>query len=110
MEKDFLPGLLLLSDRDFHISAEKVNRIMEEDETVNAVLTEVKKHIGAEPYYVFRDESMLSYDNEHISKDDILTALLLLKSNASDAKHICFPNQTPYARFSLNLQKEHTDK
>lgn len=108
IEKDFLPGLLLLSDRDFHISADKVSKIMAEDDTVNAVLSAVQKHLETEPYYVIRDESILSYDNDLISKDDILTALLLLKGQASDATHICFPNQTPYAKFSLNLQKEHT--
>lgn len=110
MEKDFLPGLLLLSDRDFHISAAKVSEVMEKENIVNKVLSEVKQHLEAEPYYVIRDESMLSYDNERISKEEILTALLLLKGEASDAKHICFPNQTPYAKFSLNLQKAHTPK
>jgi len=110
IEKDFLPGLLLLNDRDFHISASKVSKLLQEDETVRTVYEEIKQHLEIEPYYVIRDDSMLSYDNDRISKDDLMTALLLLKSKASDAKHICFPNQTPYARFSLNLQKEHTDK
>ena len=110
IEKDFLPGLLLLNDRDFHISAAKVSKLLQEDETVRTVYEEIKQHLEIEPYYVIRDDSMLSYDNDRISKDDLMTALLLLKSKASDAKHICFPNQTPYARFSLNLQKEHTDK
>lgn len=110
IEKDFLPGLLLLSDRDFHISAAKIHEAMEEDETVKTVFSAVQEHFKTVPYYVIRDESFLSYDNDDISKDDLLTALLLLKSKASDAKHICFPNQTPYAKFSLNLQKEHTPK
>lgn len=110
IEKDFLPGLLLLNDRDFHISAAKIHEAMEEDETVKTVFSAVQEHFKTAPYYVIRDESFLSYDNEHISKDDLLTALLLLKRKASDAKRICFPNQTPYARFSLSLQKEHTPK
>lgn len=110
IEKDYLPGLLLLSDRDFHISAANVSEIMEEDEIVKTVFSAIQQHFESQPYYVIRDESFLSYDNDHISKDDLLTALLLLKSKASDAKRICFPNQTPYAKFSLSLQKEHNPK
>lgn len=104
-EKQYLPGLLLLSDRDFHIPVSAAEEIAQDDPDVDCFFEELSQHIRKEEYYVIREETLMTCDNDRISKDEILAALLKLKANATDAKHAYYPHMTPYSSFSLMLKK-----
>lgn len=109
-EKQYLPGLLLLSDRDFHIPVRAAEEIAEKDTDVACFFDELSQHIHKEEYYVIREETLMTCDSDRISKDEILAALLKLKANATDAKHAYYPHMTPYSSFSLMLKKILTDE
>lgn len=109
-EKQYLPGLLLLSDRDFHIPASAAEELATKDPYVNRFFEELSHHLKKEEYYVIREETMISCDNNRISKDDIISALLKMKAQATDAKHAYYPHMTPYSRFSLILKKILTEE
>ena len=109
-EKQYLPGLLLLSDRDFHIPVSVAEDLAENDPDVNSFFEELSHHLTKEEYYMIREETMISCDNDRISKDEIIAALLKLKAKATDAKHAYYPHITPYSRFSLILKKILTEE
>lgn len=109
-EKQYLPGLLLLSDRDFHIPVSVAEDLAEKDPDVRRFFDELAHHLTKEEYYMIREETMISCDNERISKDKIISALLKMKAKATDAKHAYYPHMTPYSRFSLILKKILTDE
>lgn len=104
-EKQYLPGLLLLTDRDFHIPVAVAEELAADDVDVDCLFAELSHHIRKEEYYVIREETLMTCDNNHISKDEILAALLKLKANATDATQSYFPHVTPYSQFSLMLKK-----
>ena len=109
-EKQYLPGLLLLTERDFHIPVVTAKEIAKTDPDVDALLTVLSRHIRQEKYYVLREETLMTCDNSRISKDEILAALLKLKASATDATQSYFPHETAYSRFSLTLKKNLTEE
>lgn len=109
-EKQYLPGLLLLSDRDFHIPVCATEELAAEDPDINCFFEELSHHLKKEDYYVIREETMISCDNNRISKDEIISALLKMKAQATDARHSYYPHMTPYSRFSLMLKKILTEE
>lgn len=109
-EKQYLPGLLLMSDRDFHIPVSTAEELAEEDPDIYCFFEELSHHLKKEEYYVIREETMISCDNNRITKDEIISALLKMKAQATDARHAYYPHVTPYSRFSLILKKILTEE
>lgn len=101
----YLPGMLLLSDRDFHVPAESATHLAQKEDDVETLFKELSSHIRKEEYYVIREETLLSCDRPDLPKSTILSALLKLKAEATDAVQSYFPHITPYTRLSLSMNK-----
>lgn len=108
--KAYLPGLLLLSNRDFHVPVEKADALIDKDVEVKALFDHLSQYISKREYYVLREETLLTCDSDQLTQETILSALLKLKALATDAKQVYYPHDTPYTRFSLTMNSSHSDK
>lgn len=100
----YLPGLLLLSGRDFHVPVSAAEALSANDPDVDFLFKQLSNHMRKEEYFVIREETLLSCEDNTISENEILSALLKLKAYATDSKQVYFSHDTPYTRFSLSMK------
>ena len=100
----YLPGLLLLSGRDFHVPVSAAEALSTDDPDVDFLFKQLSQHMRKEEYFVIREETLLSCEDSSITEEEILAALLKLKAYATDSKQVYFSHDTPYTRFSLSMK------
>lgn len=106
-DKKLLPGLLLLYNNKIHVPARELKKLSQEYANV-ALLLEKHGDIlykNLEEYYVIKEKLILPYLKEIMSTDDAMETLQLIKSRASDANRIYFPDSEHYANFSKKLMQ-----
>ena len=102
---DVVKGLLLLNDNTFHISSESLNILIEKDENVAKLVSDLKYIFdhNCQTYYSVDELQILNSLNGSLSRTDALRALQLMKSYSTDAKRIYFSESDDYSELSKFL-------
>lgn len=105
----FIPGFLLLSDPAFHLPKNELQKLRKEHPEVEDLYNnyeDIFKH-NHKTYYRLKESDFLSDNADYgrMSDVDVAKALLYMKSCATDAKRIYFPEPAVFTEFSKFLRR-----
>ena len=101
----YIPGFLLLNDTVFHIPASQLDELRSKHQEVDKLYNELNSLFrdSCEMYYCVNQDSILSAVKKNISENDVVRALQIMKSHATDAKRIYFPEIEEFSEFAKLL-------
>lgn len=101
----YIPGLLLLNDRTFHVPVNVMDELKESDPIIKIFFDKfgyLLEHSKNNVYCISEAQILNSY-SPTFSTNDILKALTIMKSFASDANRITITESDAFAEFSKLL-------
>lgn len=102
---DIIRGLLLLNDQKFHIPMRALDELARSNDTVGRLVNHLQYIFDnkREAYYLVDETQILHSLDGCMTKAEAIGALQIMKTCATDATRVFFPDLDDYAEFSKNL-------
>lgn len=104
---DIIRGLLLLNDQKFHVPMRALDELARSNESVGRLVNHLRYIFDnkREAYYLVDETQILHSLDGCMTKAEAIRALQIMKTCATDATRVFFPDLDDYAEFSKNLTR-----
>ncbi len=105
---DLIKGLLLMNDDTFHIPKKALDELAKKEKKVAALRDNLKYIFDycCQEYYVIDENQILNSLRNTMPPKDAAEALILMKSRATDANRILFPENEYYSEVAKDFTKK----